>query len=26
AGLYSHYEMFWTVGEAQICRLIRLEC
>jgi len=26
AGLYNHYDMFWTMGEAQICRLIRLEC
>ncbi|MGR5447394.1 flagellar biosynthetic protein FliR [Vibrio jasicida] len=26
AGLYSHYELFWAVGEEQICNLIRLNC
>jgi flagellar biosynthetic protein FliR len=26
SGLYSHYELLWEQGEAQICRLIRLDC
>ncbi|QMV15096.1 flagellar biosynthetic protein FliR [Vibrio spartinae] len=25
-GLFSHYEIFWEQGQAQICRLIRLDC
>ncbi|GEM74343.1 flagellar biosynthetic protein FliR [Vibrio sagamiensis] len=25
-GLYSHYQLLWSEGEAQICRLIRLDC
>ncbi|EKO3960072.1 flagellar type III secretion system protein FliR [Vibrio fluvialis] len=26
SGLYTHYELFWTEGEQQVCRLIRLDC
>ncbi|MBY8039591.1 flagellar biosynthetic protein FliR [Vibrio fluvialis] len=26
SGLYTHYEIFWTEGEQQVCRLIRLDC
>jgi len=25
-GLYPQYELFWSQGEQQICRLIRLDC
>lgn len=25
-GLFSHYEIIWLQGEAQICRLIKMEC
>jgi flagellar biosynthetic protein FliR len=26
AGMYQHYETFWQQGEAQLCRLIDLNC
>jgi len=25
-GLYTHYELFWSQGEQQVCRFIRLNC
>lgn len=25
-GLFTHYELFWSDGEQQLCRLIRLNC
>jgi flagellar biosynthetic protein FliR len=26
AGLFSHYELYWAVGEEQLCSLINLNC